>query len=81
MKYAIQKNIEQLVGAIYKLEMKKIDAEFIGLLDNIESYVELHPDENWNGVLLHIQESYVKKDYVELADALLYELKPRLVGE
>lgn len=67
--------IDELVDAIYSLETGKIDKLFIKLLDELETYIEDHPKNNWNDILVKIQIAYVQKNYVRLSDLMLYELK------
>lgn len=68
--------IDDVVDAIYKLEIKKIDAKFVELLDGLDSFIRENPDEKWDNVVIALQNAYIKKDYVEFADVLLYDIKP-----
>lgn len=79
MREQILETIDTLVKAIYKLETNKIDATFIALIDQLQTYISSRPDVDWGSVLLAIQDSYVNKDYVRFADTLLYDLKPCIV--
>lgn len=78
MEETIKKNVAQLLESIYKLEIKKMDEEFIQLINSIEEYISTYSDKGWNTVLLNMQDAYSKKDYVRFADILLYELSPML---
>lgn len=76
MKEELLKNIDNLVKSIYELSTKEIENGFIQLLDSIEPLVSAEMEIGWNTLLINIQEAYVNKNYVELADVLLYKLKP-----
>lgn len=75
MKEELLENIDNLVKSIYELSTKEIETGFIQMLDNIEPLVSTEVGIDWNTLLINIQEAYVNKNYVELADLLLYELK------
>lgn len=75
MKEELLENIDNLVKSIYELSTKEIETGFIQLLDSIEPLVSADVGIDWNTLLINIQEAYVNKNYVELADLLLYELK------
>lgn len=75
MKEELLENIDNLVKSIYELSTKEIETGFIQLLDSIEPLVSSEVGIDWNTLLINIQEAYVNKNYVELADLLLYELK------
>lgn len=76
LKEELLKNIDNLVKSIYELSTKEIENGFIQLLDSIEPLVSAEMEIDWNTLLINIQEAYVNKNYVELADVLLYKLKP-----
>lgn len=75
--------IEELVQAIYSVEQKGIDTIFLKLLEELMVYEEtmrkegrvLHIDKE----LVGIQNAFLQKDYVNLADELLYGLKASLI--
>ena len=80
MEQQICETIDCLVEAIYRLELKKIDNTFVQLLDELGEYIGQRTSGVWDTLLLNIQDSYVRKDYVRFADILLYELKPLLTS-
>lgn len=69
-------DIDELVGAIYKVEQKQIDAKFIQMLDGLDAYIKAHQQSGWDALLMELQTAYVNKNYVQFADILLYDLKP-----
>ena len=75
MEKQICETIDCLVEAIYHLEMKRLDNTFVQLLDELEEYIMQKPSGIWEELLLHMQDSYIRKDYVRFADILLYKLK------
>ena len=68
--------IDDLVDSIYLLDVKKVDQQFIALLDQLDKYISQRTDISWNEILLNIQEAYMHKNYVRLSDLLLYQLLP-----
>ena len=78
----LKKRIDDLVEEIYTPDQKDIDNKFIAVLEAIENDMNtsLLADkiQDINQVLLKIQSAYVIKDYVTLADVLLYEMKEKL---
>jgi hypothetical protein len=72
----ICQQIDDLVDSIYLLDVKKVDQQFIALLDQLDKYISQRTDISWNEILLNIQEAYMHKNYVRLSDLLLYQLLP-----
>ena len=74
--------IDALVHTIYTPDQIDIDGKFIQFLEAVEActneeiLAEKIPD--INQVLLKVQSAYVIKDYVTLADILLYEIKEKM---
>lgn len=67
--------IDQVVKVIYQMDQKEIDRSFVEMLDGLAQYIDENSMDRINGTLLEIQEAYMKKNYVCMADLLLYELK------
>ena len=76
MEKIICQQIDDLVDSIYLLDVKKVDEQFIALLDQLDKYISQRTDISWNEILLNIQEAYMHKNYVRLSDLLLYQLLP-----
>lgn len=76
MEKIICQQIDDLVDSIYLLDVKKVDQQFIALLDQLGKYISQRTDISWNEILLNIQEAYMHKNYVRLSDLLLYQLLP-----
>ncbi|MEE0347941.1 MAG: hypothetical protein UDS45_05035 [Lachnospiraceae bacterium] len=76
MEKIICQQIDDLVDSIYLLDVKKVDQQFIALLDQLDKYISQRTDISWNEILLNIQEAYMHKNYVRLSDLLLYQLLP-----
>ena len=76
MEKIICQQIDDLVDSIYLLDVKKVDQQFIALLDQLDKYISKRTDISWNEILLNIQEAYMHKNYVRLSDLLLYQLLP-----
>lgn len=74
MEKIICQQIDDLVDSIYLLDVKKVDQQFIALLDQLDKHISQRTDISWNGILLNIQEAYMHKNYVRLSDLLLYQL-------
>lgn len=75
----VLEKIDNLVEILYSADKNDIDKNFMEL---IESLLQLVEEENlagnleFNQILLELQNAYVKKDLVDLADVLNYRLKP-----
>ena len=72
--------IDEIVEVIYRLEIKEIEKKIVDLLDGLELHIKENPNKEWDEVVINLQNAYVKKDYVELADILLYDMKMLLYG-
>ena len=81
-KEKVIEKIDEIVHAIYTPDQIDIDGKFIQLLEAIEvcANTGLLADKlpDINQVLLKVQSAYVIRDYVTLADILLYEIKEKL---
>lgn len=75
MREKVINKIDQLVKMIYQMNQKEIDRSFIEMLDGLGKYIGVNSMDKVDGILLEIQEAYIKKNYVCMADLLLYELK------
>ena len=78
MKATILQQIEKLIEVIYSIDKNGIDKAFLELVDSLIPFMEeegLAGDMEFNTILTELQNAYVKKDLVELADVLNYRLK------
>lgn len=78
MRETVLQQIEDMVAIIYSIDKQGLDKAFVELIDNLLKLVDkeqLEGNEGFNQVLLNLQESYIKKDLVELADVLQYQLR------
>lgn len=68
--------IDKLVEIIYSPDQYGFNQEFIELLDLIDSVIK-NKDEDTvlMTILSHLQLSYERKDYVDIADILLHQLQ------
>ena len=73
--------IIDLVEEIYTLEQEKIAEKFMGLVDSLDKFITAMAEKGYSVDLTEdlssIHYAYSNKDYVQLADLLLYELKPQ----
>lgn len=71
--------IDELVEEIYTLEQTKLNQKFIQIIDEIDDFVKKMEISGYmvdlTKELQSMQDIYLKKDYVQLADFLLYDLK------
>lgn len=78
MRKAVLQQIDKLVIIIYSIDKAGLDKAFIDLIDMLMKLIE---EESFadcielNQILLELQNAYVKKDLVDLADVLQYSLK------
>lgn len=78
MKEKVVQQIEYIVEVIYSIDKMNLDQAFVELIDRLVAYIDqkqLVNNVELNEILLNLQNSYNKKDLVELADVLLYQLK------
>ena len=71
--------IDTLVEILYSVDKDDIDKKFMELVEGLLQLIEtenLAGNPEFNNILLELQNAYVKKDLVELADVLNYRLKP-----
>lgn len=71
----VKDKIKEIVDVIYTPDKKGFDTCFIQLLDALEQS-DLLVKHNIDSILVMLQKAYVNKDYVGLADILLYDLEP-----
>lgn len=78
----IQELVEKLVEDIYVGKLDNVSSAFLELIEEIMKYESVMNAKGKTLVmeecLVMIQDAYVKKDYVKLADILLYDLLPSL---
>lgn len=74
--------IEKMVDIIYSPDQDGLDSAFVQILDSILGFIENMAKEGYlvdmTEELKLLQDAYLKKDYLELADALLYDIKPEI---
>lgn len=72
----MKEQIEKLVKIIYTPDKTDFEQEFVVLLDGIDR--ALQEGKEIAQYLNPLQEAYVKKDYIALADVLLCDILPCL---
>lgn len=72
----MKEQIEKLVKIIYTPDKTDFEQEFVVLLDGIEQ--ALQEGKEIAQYLNPLQEAYVNKDYIALADVLLCDILPCL---
>lgn len=74
--------LEDLVNIIYSPDQEGLDNAFVDILDAFTELVEGMAVKGYTvdmtEELMLLQSAYMKKDYVELADVLLYDIKPSI---
>lgn len=72
--------IEELVQTIYVPGKLTITEQYIKLLDLFDAFVtamgQLGYQVQLDQELLQLQDAYKKQDYIQLADTLLYQIRP-----
>lgn len=76
----LEERIDDLVETIYTPDQNMLDEKFITLLDALEQFMgemkeDLEVINYINEVLVKLQQSYLVKDYIYMADLLLYGIK------
>lgn len=75
--------VKQLAEEIYTVDQNRLDSYFVLFLDELEKLVmnmgKIGFQVDVSEELSVLQECYEKRDLVELADFLLYELEPNLL--
>lgn len=75
----IIESIEYLIQAIYDIDQKDMQEKYLAFLTNIEQFIkkmaELGYQVDLNEDLIKIENAMKKKDYILLADILLYTVK------
>ncbi|MEG1457933.1 MAG: hypothetical protein RSB37_02760 [Acetivibrio sp.] len=78
----VLKTIEELVTVIYDMEQTTLHTHFQKLIDTLSTFLNDMFQAGYSVLLdeelIRLQECYERQDYVEMADLLLYELKPEL---
>lgn len=78
MKGEVLLQIDKIIEIIYSVDKVGIDNEFLVLIDMLVASVneeQIAENSSLNTILLNLQEAYEKRDLVDLADVLLYQLK------
>lgn len=76
MSSKISDQVKNVVEIIYTPDKNNFEQEFMKLLDILDG--EIEDSTEMQKILLDIQEAYMKKDYVQLADILLYKLNSKV---
>lgn len=74
----VLEKIDNLIEILYSVDKNGIDENFMELIEVLLQLVEaekLTGNVEFNQILMELQNAYVKKDLVELADVLKYRLK------
>lgn len=76
----VLKSIEELVDSIYDIDQVGLQEKYLMFIDNISDFIEKMAiagyEVNMNEDLQNIANAMEKKDYTEVADILLYTVKP-----
>lgn len=71
--------IDDLVEEIYTLEQTELNQKFIQVIDTMDKFIKGMEIQGYTVDLTRelslMQDIYLRKDYVQLADFLLYDLK------
>lgn len=75
--------IDSMAENIYTMQFQKLAEQYVALLDKISEILKQFAEKGYQIDMLKelqsIQNAYLKKDYIELADCLLYELKQDMI--
>lgn len=73
--------IDQLVGDIYSVDQEKVNDFFLELADCLIEFIAYMEKQEYSVNIDQeaalIQEAFEKHDYTELADVLLYKVRPQ----
>lgn len=76
----VLKSIEELVNCIYDIDQVGLQEKYLMFIDNISNFIEKMAiagyEVNMNEDLQNIANAMGKRDYTEVADILLYTVKP-----
>lgn len=71
--------MERVIQSIYHIDKPNFDMEFVKLLEEIEKCIMQSGGQiNIDDKLLNLQQAYITKNYLDIADILQYELKSEL---
>lgn len=77
---AVLAGIEKVTDSIYSPDQEELDSAFLELLNELMAFVESMAQSGYSvdmtEELTAIESAYAKRDLVELADILLYDMKP-----
>lgn len=80
MNKGVLEAIERLITIIYEPDQDGLVEEFSKLVEEFMTFIqkmyEIGYTVDINEELLKVQHAFEKKDYIQLADILLYEVKP-----
>ena len=79
----LEEKIDDLVKTIYTPDQELMDEMFIAILDELEIFLREMKDDtavvnSINEILIGVQQAYVVKDYIYMADLFLYGIKEEL---
>lgn len=76
--------IDELVKEIYTLEQADLNQKFLNMIDSMDEFIQRMGEQGYlvdlTVELNSIQNAFMKKDFVQLSDYLLYQLKPQFEG-
>lgn len=78
MKDEVLLQIDKIIEIIYSVDKIGIDNAFLVLIDMLVAAVneeQIAENSSLNVILSNLQEAYERRDLVDLADVLLYQLK------
>lgn len=82
MENKIIETIEKMVKDIYLPDQPNLQQDYLACIDTIATSLSNIADACvLNEKLIKLQNSYERKDYIELSDILLYEIQPILLQE
>lgn len=76
----LEEKIDDLVLTIYTPDQELLDEKFIAILDGLEVFMEEMKENagivnSMNEILVGVQQAYVVRDYIYMADLMLYGIK------
>ena len=81
MREVVLQQIGRIINIIYSIDKIALDEAFAVLIESLFKLVEEEifiSNGEFNQILVELEDAYTKKDLVDLADVLLYRLKPFL---
>lgn len=79
--YSIEKNIDNIIEAIFKCNFNEIIQNTLEIVEYIEGNIKFSNKEVWKQIMYYLTIALENKDYLLVGDILKYELKPMLQKE